>query len=81
MTAYQPMAYSRSFPMNDLFRSNENDAIGRKRLDGPKSHGEQQKQREYRTPGRRRRGGRLFALGGFALLAAGLLLGGWGTIR
>ena len=65
--------------MNDLFRSNENDAIGRKRLDGPKSHGEQQKQREYRTPGRRRRGGRLFALGGFALLAAGLLLGGWGN--
>jgi multidrug efflux pump subunit AcrA (membrane-fusion protein) len=65
--------------MNDLFRSNENDAIGRKRLDGPKSHGEQQKRREYRTPGRRRRGGRLFALGGFALLAAGLLLGGWGN--
>jgi RND family efflux transporter MFP subunit len=65
--------------MNDLFRSNENDAIGRKRLDGPRSHGEQQKQREYRTPGRRRRGGRLFALGGFALLAAGLLLGGWGN--
>ena len=64
--------------MNDLFRPNSNDSIGRKRLDHPAFHREIEKQPGHRPNVRRRRGGRLFALGGFALLAAGLSLGGWG---
>jgi RND family efflux transporter MFP subunit len=64
--------------MNDLFRPNENDAIGRKRLDNPMFHREIEQQPRHRKHVRRRRGGRLFALGGFVLLAAGLSLGGWG---
>jgi RND family efflux transporter MFP subunit len=63
--------------MNDLFRPNENDVIDRKRLDGPVVHREQEKPPGQRAPVRRRRGGRLFALGGFVLLASGLTLGGW----
>jgi RND family efflux transporter MFP subunit len=65
--------------MNDLFRPNSNDAIDRKRLDSPIFHREMGKQPERRTHVRRRRGGRLFALGGFVLLVAGLSLGGWGN--
>jgi RND family efflux transporter MFP subunit len=65
--------------MNDLFRPNSNDAIDRKRLDSPMFHREMGKQPERRTHVRRRRGGRLFALGGFVLLVAGLSLGGWGN--
>jgi RND family efflux transporter MFP subunit len=73
--------------MNDLFRpksndmgnDNSNDAIGRKRLDGPTSHDEIERQPGPATRVRRRRGGRLFALGGFLLLAGGLTLGGWGN--
>jgi RND family efflux transporter MFP subunit len=65
--------------MNDLFRPNSNDAIDRKRLDSPMFHRETGKQPERRTHVRRRRGGRLFALGGFVLLVAGLSLGGWGN--
>jgi RND family efflux transporter MFP subunit len=65
--------------MNDLFRPNSNDAIDRKRLDSPMFHREIGKQPERRTHVRRRRGGRLFALGGFVLLVAGLSLGGWGN--
>jgi len=42
-------------------------------------HREMGKQPERRTHVRRRRGGRLFALGGFVLLVAGLSLGGWGN--
>ena len=57
--------------MNDRFRLNRNDAIDRNRLD--------EKQPRHRTHLRRRRGGRLFALGGFVLLAGGLALGGWGN--
>jgi RND family efflux transporter MFP subunit len=64
--------------MNDLFRPNRNDAIDRKRLDSPTLHREIEKQSGHRTHLRRRRGGRLFALGGFVLLAGGLTLGGWG---
>src|ERR1700732_4865715 len=79
MTAYQPMACSRISPMNDLFRPNSNDAIDRNRLDSPTFHRESEKQPRYRTHVRRRRGGRLFALGGFLLLAGGLTLGGWGN--
>jgi RND family efflux transporter MFP subunit len=63
--------------MNDMFRRNGNDAIERNRLDGP-AFGHDVKQ-SARAPARRRRGGRLFALGGFLLLAAGLTLGGWGN--
>src|SRR6201988_1506134 len=75
MTALRPMACSRNFPMNDLFRPTKIDAIGRDRLDGPT---------ESRTPPKRsaharsRRGRHLFALGGFALLVVGLSLGGGG---
>src|SRR6202035_1819819 len=44
-------------------------------------HREIEKQPRHRTHVRRRRGGRgrLFALGGFLLLAGGLTLGGWGN--
>jgi RND family efflux transporter MFP subunit len=63
--------------MNDLFRPNGNDAIDRKGLDGPAFQRELEKQPAQRAPVRRRRGGRLFALGGFVLLASGLSLGGW----
>src|SRR5258708_25603324 len=79
MTASRPMAYSRISPMNDLFRPNRNDAIDPNRLDGPPSHREIDKQPRRRTHVRRRWGGRLFALGGFVLLAGGLTLGGWGN--
>src|ERR1700676_3200986 len=73
------MACSRISPMNDLFCPNRNDAIDRKRLDSPTFHREIEKQPRYRTHVRRRRGGRLFAVGGFVLLAGGLTLGGWGN--
>src|SRR6476659_4218338 len=73
------MACSRICPMNDLFRLNRNDAIDRNRQDSPTFHREIEKQPRLRTHLRRRRGGRLFALGGFVLLAAGLTLGGWGN--
>jgi RND family efflux transporter MFP subunit len=63
--------------MNDLFRPNGNDAIDRKQLDSPTLHREIEKQPRHRTHLRRRRGGRLLALGGFVLLAGGLTLGGW----
>jgi RND family efflux transporter MFP subunit len=63
--------------MNDLFCSDENDTIDRNQLDGPMADGKQEKQSGRPKSGRRRRGGRLFALGGFALLVSGLLLGGW----
>src|SRR5260370_12583761 len=73
------MACSRISPMNDLFRLNRNDAIDRNRQDSPRFHREIEKQPRHRTHVRRRRGGRLFALGGFVLLAGGLTLGGWGN--
>src|ERR1700726_5217210 len=79
MTASRPMACLRISPMNDLFRLNRNDAIDRKRPDSPTFHREIEKQPRNRTHLRRRRGGRLFALGGFLLLAGGLMLGGWGN--
>ena len=49
------------------------------RQDSPPFHREIEKQPRHRTQVRRRRGGRLFALGGFVLLAGGLTLGGWGN--
>src|SRR5258705_2962176 len=71
------MACSRISPMINLFRPNRNAAIDRKRLDSPTFHRELEKQPGQRVPVRRRRGGRLFALGGLVLLASGLSLGGW----
>src|SRR5882757_596653 len=73
------MACSRISPMINLFRLNRNDAIDRKRLDSPTFHREIENQPRHRTHVRRRWGGRLFALGGFVLLAGGLTLGGWGN--
>ena len=63
--------------MNDLFRLNRNNAIDRNRFDGPPFHRKIEKPPGPRTHARRRRGGGLFALGGFVLLAGGLTLGGW----
>ena len=65
--------------MNDLFRLNRNDTIDRTRLDSSPFLHEIEKQPRHRTHVRRRWGGRLFALGGFVLLAGGLTLGGWGN--
>jgi RND family efflux transporter MFP subunit len=65
--------------MNDLFRLNRNDTIDRKRLDSSPFLHEIEKQPRHRTHVRRRWGGRLFALGGFLLLAGGLTLGVWGN--
>jgi RND family efflux transporter MFP subunit len=65
--------------MNDLVRLNRNDAIDRNRQDSPPLLREIEKKQGHRTHVRRRWGGRLFALGGFALLAGGLTLGGWGN--
>jgi hypothetical protein len=65
--------------MNDLFRLIRNDMIDRHRQDGPPFLHEIEKQPRRRTPVRRRRGGRLFAFGGFLLLAGGITLGGWGN--
>src|SRR6202045_3412426 len=79
MTASRPMACSRISPMNNLFRLNRNEAIDRNRLDSPTFRREIGKQPRRRTRVARRRGGRLFALGGFLLLAGGLMLGGWGN--
>ena len=63
--------------MNDIH--NRGDAVDRKQLDSPTLHREIEKQPGHRAHLRRRLGGRLFALGGFALLAGGLTLGGWGN--
>src|ERR1700737_1810909 len=79
MTASLPMACSRISPMNDLFCPNRNDAIDRNRQDSPPFLREIEKQPRHRTHVRRRRGGRLSALGGFVSLAGGLTLGGWGN--
>jgi RND family efflux transporter MFP subunit len=65
--------------MNDLFRPNENDAVDQKQLDGLMLHHKIERQPAQRKPVRRRRGGRLFAVGGSLLLAGGLALGGWGN--
>ena len=62
--------------MNDLGLPNRNNVIHLDRQDRPaveRETGNAPKQRR-----RRRWGGRLFALGGFLLLAGGLSLGAWG---
>jgi RND family efflux transporter MFP subunit len=63
--------------MNDLFRPNRTDVIDPKRLDGPTLRRGIERQPAQRKPVRRRREGRLFAIGGFVSLAIGLSLGGW----
>src|SRR5580700_4938835 len=80
MTASRPMAYSRISPMNDLGVRDRYDAIGRDRRDSPAVDREIESPVKHRLWARRRWGGRLFALGGFLLLAAGLSLGVWGKI-
>ena len=66
--------------MNDLDLRDRDDLIDRDRRDSPAVD------REFASPAKhhprvhRRLGGRLFALGGFLLLAGGLSLGVWGKI-
>lgn len=64
--------------MNDRFQPTENDTIEQNRIDDPTIDRKFEEQPDQRTPVRRRRGARLFALGGFVLLTGGLLLGAWG---
>jgi len=63
--------------MNDLGVRDRYDAIGRDRRDSPAVDREIESPVKHRLWARRRWGGRLFALGGFLLLAAGLSLGVW----
>ena len=63
--------------MNDLDTHFRNDAINRDRHD--KRAGNRNAENRQRHRRRRRWGGRLFALGGFLLLAGGLSLGAWGN--
>jgi RND family efflux transporter MFP subunit len=63
--------------MNDPGTDDWNDAIDGDR-EAARFEPEPGKPPERLTRPRRRRGGRLFGLGGFLLLAAGLMLGGWG---
>ena len=65
--------------MNNLFRLNKNDAIDPNQQDSRPLLREVEEQPRHRTHVRRRWGGRLFALGGFLLLAGGLTLGGRGN--
>lgn len=65
--------------MNDLGAPDWNDVIDPDRQDNPTLNGKMEKPQKLRTKLRRRRGGRLFALGGSLLLAVGLSLGGWGA--
>ena len=71
------MACSRTFPMNDLQLPNRNDVIDLDRQDARRSNARQNSPRQRR---RRRWGGRLFALGGFLLLAGGLVARRVGTL-
>ena len=60
------------------FARNRDDAIGRDRREGPAGRREIEDAPKQRPQVRRRSGGRLFAVGGFLLLAGGLGLGTWG---
>ena len=66
--------------MNDLNIRERHDAISRDRQGYPAVDREIESPAKHRLRVRRRWGGRLFALGGFLLLAAGLSLGVWGKI-
>src|SRR5258708_39008488 len=76
MTASRPMACSRISPMNDIH--DRNDPINRDREDSPAVDPESENAPKHRPQVRRRSGGRLFAFGGFLVLAGGLSLGAWG---
>ena len=64
--------------MNDLDLRDRDDAIDRDRRDNPAVDREIESPAKHRPRVRRRLGGRLFALGGFLLLAGGLSVGVWG---
>ena len=66
--------------MNDLDLRDRDDVVDRDRQDNPAVDREIKSPTKHRPPVRRRWGGRLFALGGFLLLAASLSLGVWGKI-
>jgi len=66
--------------MNDLDVRDRDDVIDRDRQDNPAVDREIKSPAKHRPPVRRRWGGRLFALGGFLLLAGGLSLGVSGKI-
>ena len=66
--------------MNDLDLRDRDGVIDRDRQDNPAVDREIKSPAKHPPPVRRRWGGRLFALGGFLLLAAGLSLGVWGKI-
>ena len=66
--------------MNDLDLRDRDDVVDRDRQDNPAVDREIKSPTKHRPPVRRQWGGRLFALGGFLLLAAGLSLGVWGKI-
>src|SRR3984957_12670898 len=75
--ASRTLAYSRSSPMNDLDAHFRNDAISRDRHDKRAGSGDIENPAKPRARAGRRWRGRLFALGGFVLLAGGLSLGAW----
>ena len=66
--------------MNDVDVRDRDDVIDRDRQDSPAVDREIKRPAKHRPQVRRRWGGRLFALGGFLLLASGLSLGVWGKI-
>jgi RND family efflux transporter MFP subunit len=66
--------------MNDLDVCDRDDAIDRDRQDNPAVDREIKSPAKHDPQVRRRWGGRLFAVGGFLLLAGGLSLGVWGKI-
>jgi RND family efflux transporter MFP subunit len=63
--------------MNDLHADDRNDAINQDRQGNRSVERKMENLRKHRL--HRRWGGRLFALGGFLLLAGGLSLGAWGN--
>jgi RND family efflux transporter MFP subunit len=64
--------------MNDGGTSNRNDAVERDHRDKSPVDRDVDSASKHRPKADRRRGGRLFALGGFFVLAGGLMLGTWG---
>jgi len=64
--------------MNDFDIRVRDDVIDRERRDNPMVDREIENPAKHRLQMRRRLGGRLFALGGFLLLAGGLSVGVWG---
>src|SRR5258708_38698380 len=73
MTGSRPMACSRISPMNDF------DFQDRHRQHDPAVDREIETPPKHRRQRRRRWGVRVFALGGFVVLAAALSLGAWGN--